>query len=285
MGWVDGRLTFHYPDPGRHLAGIRLEQHAGLPADRLEFDYRDQAWVLDLPAPAAWRLEYQLRLRHPDGREETVNDPANPARVPGAFGDKSVLHCRDYVEPVWLRPPAARGHLAGVDRCRTGGRRRGLDRIWSPPSADNRVLVAHDGPEYDELAALGQYARRWSAPGACRRSTSCCSRPATATTGTPPTPPTPGRWPPTSCPGCRPSSARAGPVGRDGREPRRAGDAARAAAAPGAFAGLFLQSGSFFRPRLRPAESGFPRLPADRPVRRAGGPPPRVRRRPGADRR
>ena len=99
MGWVDGRLTFRYADPDHRLAGVRLAQHAGLPTDRLDFDYRDQAWLLDVPAPAAWRLEYQLKLRHLDGREEWVNDPANPARVGGAFGDKSVLRRADYVEP------------------------------------------------------------------------------------------------------------------------------------------------------------------------------------------
>ncbi len=39
---------------------------------------------------------------------------------------------------------------------------------------------------------------------------------------------------------------------------------------PAAFAGLFLQSGSFFRPRLDPQESGFRLFPTDNPVRRAG---------------
>ena len=48
---------------------------------------------------------------------------------------------------------------------------------------------------------------------------------------------------------------------------------------PGAFAGLFLQSGSFFRPRLDRAGVRLPVLPPDRPVRRAGG-RVRVRRAP-----
>ncbi|HEU4423084.1 MAG TPA: alpha/beta hydrolase-fold protein, partial [Pilimelia sp.] len=30
-------------------------------------------------------------------------------------------------------------------------------RIWSPVTPTDRVLVAHDGPEYDKLASLGQY--------------------------------------------------------------------------------------------------------------------------------
>jgi enterochelin esterase-like enzyme len=49
------------------------------------------------------------------------------------------------------------------------------------------------------------------------------------------------------------------PPGGDGREPRRAGDAARPARFPRAFGGLFLQSGSFFMPRFDAHESGFAR--------------------------
>jgi enterochelin esterase-like enzyme len=257
MGWVDGRLTFRYPDPGRHLAGVRLEQHAGLPGDRLDFDYRDQAWVLDVPAPEAWRLEYQLRLRHPDGREETVNDPANPARVPGAFGDKSVLHRRDYVDPIWLDLPAARGTWRELTVAAPALDAEVWIRTWSPPSAGNRVLVAHDGPEFDKLADLGHYAAAMVGSGALPpfhlvllgpgdRSDWYSANNAYAATLTDPV-----------------LEKLREELGFDGKVTGMGASLGGLAMlhaqrrTPGAFAGLFLQSGSFFRPRLDPQESGF----------------------------
>ncbi len=48
------------------------------------------------------RLEYLIVVRAADGSEAMVIDPANPATVPGAFGDKSVLELPGYVPPDWL---------------------------------------------------------------------------------------------------------------------------------------------------------------------------------------
>ena len=51
-------LTFRLSDPDRGLAGVRLVQEVGLPADRLDFAYDEdeRAWRLGLPRPAAWRM-------------------------------------------------------------------------------------------------------------------------------------------------------------------------------------------------------------------------------------
>jgi enterochelin esterase-like enzyme len=151
-------MAFRLVDPQRRLAGVRLVQHAGIPGEVLDFGYDAGVWQLVLPRPPVWRLEYKLELRHPDGGTEEICDPGNPRRVGGAFGDKSVLEFPDYREPGWLRltattpgtwqelsipVPPVRGELTA--------------RVWSPVAPTGRVLLAHDGPEYDRLAALGHY--------------------------------------------------------------------------------------------------------------------------------
>ncbi|GAA1884517.1 alpha/beta hydrolase [Asanoa iriomotensis] len=257
MGWVDGRLTLSYADPRHELAGVRLAQHAGMPADQLDFAYRDHAWFLDVAAPPAWRLEYQLRLRHLDGREEHVNDPGNPARVGGAFGDKSVLHRADYVEPAWLDLPGAHGTWRELT---VPARTLDADiavRTWSPPGAGERVLIAHDGPEFDKLASLGQYAAAMVgsgslppfhlvllAPGDRDDWYSANNAYMAALTG----------------PVLERIRTELGFTGRVTGMGASLGGLAMLHAqrrAPAAFGGLFLQSGSFFRPRLDPQESGF----------------------------
>ena len=221
------------PAPPRGRTAV---QHAGLPGDRLEFAYRDAGMGrCSVPAPAAWRLEYRLELRHPDGGVETVCDPANPQRVGGAFGDKSVLLRPDYRAPAWLDRPTARGHLARADRagaraavprstCACGPRRP------APATASSSPTTGRSTTSWPIWATTARHGR----PVSVRRTTWCCSRRATATTGTRPTRRTPRRWPATCCPGC---AAELGyPAGRpvvgDGREPRRARDAARAAPLP-----------------------------------------------------
>jgi enterochelin esterase-like enzyme len=158
--WCDAdALTFELPDPGRRLAGVRLYQHVGIPGDRLAFTFDEVAgaWRLRLPRPNLWRLEYLLELRHRDGGVELICDPTNLRRVGGAFGDKSVVECADYTEPEWLHLPAAEGHWRelAIPAPALGG--EVWTRIWSPTTSTDRILVAHDGPEYDKLAALGQY--------------------------------------------------------------------------------------------------------------------------------
>ncbi|HEU4425299.1 MAG TPA: esterase, partial [Pilimelia sp.] len=152
-------LAFRLGDADRHLAGVRLFEHAGLPKDRLDFRYdeTERAWRLEVPRPALWRLEYLLELHHHDGHTELICDPGNPRRVGGAFGDKSVLECPDYAEPGWLHLPGADGTWREMAIPAPPIKTEVWARIWSPVTPTDRVLVAHDGPEYDKLASLGQY--------------------------------------------------------------------------------------------------------------------------------
>jgi enterochelin esterase-like enzyme len=254
-------LSFHLRDPERHLAGVRLFQHAGVPGDRLDFAYEDRAWWLTAPRPPLWRLEYLLELHHPDGRTELVCDPENPRRVGGAFGDKSVVECPGYTEPGWLDLPDADGTWRELAIPAPAVKADVWARIWSPGTPTDRVLVAHDGPEYDKLGALGHYSA--------------------AMVGA-------GRVPPHHlvllAPGDRDEWYSASPayawafaadvlprlyleLGTD--RPVVGMGASLGALAmlctqrryPSAFAGLFLQSGSFFRPRYDGHESWFRRYP------------------------
>jgi enterochelin esterase-like enzyme len=152
-------LSFRHADPDRRFAGVRLVQHAGLPADRLEFAWDDAArgWHLTVDRPALSRLEYLLERRRIDGATEVICDPDNPRRVGGAFGDKSVLECPEYAPPGWLRMPVTPGSWRELTIPAPAVEAELVARIWSPETGTDRVLVAHDGPEYDRLAALGRY--------------------------------------------------------------------------------------------------------------------------------
>lgn len=151
-------IGFRVRDPDRRLSGVRLHQHVGLDA-AAAFRYDEAAgrWELRLPRPAVHRLEYRLELCRPDGRTEVVCDPGHPTRVPGAFGEQSVLCCPDYREPGWLGLPAAAGHWHDVPLRLPAVRSEIVARVFSPAEATDRVLLAHDGPDYDTYGGLGRY--------------------------------------------------------------------------------------------------------------------------------
>jgi enterochelin esterase family protein len=154
-------VTFRFPDADRDLRGVRLYQEVRIPGELLDFAWRDGVWELSVPRPDVDRIEYLLELGHPDGSTDTVPDPANPLRVPGAFGDKSVIEMPGYLAPEWVDAPAPDGTRRTVSIPA-----RSLDDdldcvVWSPAGVpDDRplpLLVAHDGPEYDALAGLTTY--------------------------------------------------------------------------------------------------------------------------------
>jgi enterochelin esterase-like enzyme len=128
-------VTLRLQDRHARLRGVRLSQDIRIPGDQLDFGHRRGWWTLRVPRPAVDRMEYLLELRHPNEGRETILDPGNPLRVPGAFGDKSVIEFPGYQRP---------------------------DRLWSAAAleagAPAPLLIVHDGPEYDSLAGLTQFA-------------------------------------------------------------------------------------------------------------------------------
>ena len=151
-------LVFVHADAAGALRGVRLQQDVRIPGELLGFTREGEQWVLRVPRPDVDRVEYSFELQWPDGRSEWVCDAGNPLRVGGAFGDKSVLELPGYETPAWLAadpPRGARRELALPSR--------GLPHdvpavLWSaaglPDDAEAPLLVVHDGPEYDRLAAL-----------------------------------------------------------------------------------------------------------------------------------
>jgi enterochelin esterase family protein len=160
---VDGdTVVFRCPDPGGRLRGVRLQQDVRLPGDRLDFtrskDGPQEEWVLTVPRPDVDRMEYAFELQHPDGRSEWVTDPGNPERVGGAFGDKSVLLMPEYVAPAWTTATPRRGPRTNLKLPSRGLAQDVPAVLWcSAGLADDveaPLLVVHDGPEYDALACL-----------------------------------------------------------------------------------------------------------------------------------
>jgi len=105
-------------------------------------------------------MEYLFELRYADGGAQTVTDPGNPRQAPGAFGPKSVLEFPAYAPPGWLSAPAGPGQGTAFE-VPIGALGSVPVRTWAPADAPAEevlpLLVVHDGPEYDTLAALTGY--------------------------------------------------------------------------------------------------------------------------------
>ena len=248
-------VLFRLRDHDQRLAGVRL--NAAVVPDPPDFTYvaATRAWELRLPRPAVQRIEYSLELIRPGGERETVADPDNPRR----HGDGSVLWCPGYREPQWLLAGAAPGDWRDVYLPLSAVRSEIVARVWSPAAGADRVVVAHDGPDYERHGELARYLAAMIGAG---------------------------RIPPCHLvllpPGDRyewysasPAYARAlglevlpkiaAELGTD-RPVVGVGASLGALAMlhaqrrhPAGFAGLFLQSGSFFQPRFDRQESGFRR--------------------------
>lgn len=158
----DTLLRLALSDPERALRAVRLRGDLWKRRTSPEFRRaRDGSeWELRLPRPASVdRVEYQLELVGADGRSELVCDPANPLRVPGPFGDRSVLELPGYEAPAWiddLDAPRGTVRRLSIPVRALRGRVRGL--LWTAAGATRGrplpLLVVHDGPEYAEYALL-----------------------------------------------------------------------------------------------------------------------------------
>lgn len=151
---------FRLADPDRALRVVELGQEVIRPrlGPSFELDERDMVWHLSFDRPEADRMEYMFHLVHRDGGDEWINDPGNDVVAPGPFGAKSVIEWPGYEAPGWVdrRPrPGARREISVTTR---SPRATFRVIVWSSPGLADDVpaplLVAHDGPEYDELSSL-----------------------------------------------------------------------------------------------------------------------------------
>ncbi len=256
-------VTFRFSDRDRQLAGVRLAQQVRIPGDRLDFARAGDGWQLTLPRPRVTRMEYRLELRHPDGGTEEVCDPANPLRAPGAFGDKSVLEFADYRPPAWLDAAVLPGSASELLVPSRYLRAEVEVRLWAPadarPTEPLPLLVAHDGPEYDQRSGLTTYAAAMIAAGRLPRHRVALLGPGDR-----------DEWYSASVsyakalalavlPAIRRRWAVAGPAVGMGASLGALAALHAQRRHPGLFGGLFLQSGSFFARRLDPQERRFGR--------------------------
>jgi enterochelin esterase family protein len=251
---VDGDVVVvRYPDSDGDAESVRLWSEIELGEPTLA--RVEQGWELRLHDLPVDRLEYLLEV---DGDQQL--DPTNPQTVDGAFGEHSWVALPSYGPPAWLSEPEIPSKQ--VDLLVEGTAAGDIDAtLWAPADADPAeplpLLVVHDGPEmatYGELLtwagagiAAGRLPRLRVAllsPGA--RNERYSANPAYASA----------------------LSADVLPVLRETaavkQRPVLVGQSLGGLAAlhaawtsPGTFAGLMLQSGSFFTPELDPQESDF----------------------------
>lgn len=245
-------------DPELRYESVRL--CSDLPLSEPGFVRENSSWVLELDDRRVDRLEYQLELSGADGSTEVVCDPGNPMRAPGPFGEKSVLISPRYHAPAWLDRQGVDGASAQVS-VRVLGRDLPLT-VWTPTGTDGHalpLLVAHDGPEYDELASLTQYASVIIGQGTVAPFRVALLPPGDR-----------DEWYSASAVYGRSLVSRILPAlrsefavhGRAVAMGASLGGLAMLQAQrtwPGTFAGLFMQSGSFFMPRFDRHEARFPR--------------------------
>ena len=162
------RVVFAVPDAERTLVGVRLAPALSTSAP-LNFCRTRLGWALTFVRPPVHRMEYKLALAHSDGDYEDVVDPTNPLTTPGAFGEKSVILFPGYAEPTWLTAPGIAGDHTAIS-VPTRGLSGPVEAIlWSPEGVAAGqplpLLVANDGPEYERMAGLTQYAGALIAAG------------------------------------------------------------------------------------------------------------------------
>ncbi len=261
-------VTFRLGDPERTLTAVRVRQELRRPRDAPELRWDDGVWTGRLNRPAVDRMEYSLELRHPDGGTETICDPANPRRAPGPFGDKSVIEFPGYRPPAWIEGGEPTGgellrqevELSGVSGTATV-------LLWTSrnaqPEARLPLLVAHDGLELGEYARLLRFLDRLTSAGRLppmraalvgppgdrdeHYSASAAYAKAVVTDLLPLL-----DW-------LAPSPEGVGRVGMGASLGALAMLHAHRTYAE-SFAGLYLQSGSYFRQRFDQQESGFARF-------------------------
>jgi enterochelin esterase-like enzyme len=258
-----GLISFRLRDPDERLAGVRLSADRGFPSSGAPFHPEAGDWALTIAAPDLARFEYLLELEPGDGGYPgRVPDPGNPLRAPGAFGEKSVVELPGYAPPAWLSAECVDGRREQL-AVPAGALDADVEvELWSPGDAPDGeplpLLVAHDGPEFDQLAALTRYCAAQIAAGTLPRHRVALLAPGER-----------NEWYSASALYARafacsvlPTVAGAVAV----RAPVGMGASLGGLAMlhahhrfPECFDALFLQSASFFMPRHDAHEGGFPR--------------------------
>jgi enterochelin esterase family protein len=189
-----------------------------------------------------------------------------------------VVECPGYAPPDWLPLADVPGSWREVVLPAPPVKAEIWARIWSPHVPTGRILVAHDGPEYDKLGCLGHYSAAMIGAGRVAphhlvllapgdRNEWYSANPAYAWTLAADV--LPRLWV---------ELGTTSPVVGMGASLGGLAMLHAQRRYPAAFGALFLQSGSFFQPRFDRTESGFRRYLrivrfTGRVLRAADGPP------------
>ena len=256
-------LVYHDPRPSVASVTLIPAVSRGLSPGHVSFVRDDGTWRLRLPPLPVDRLEYLLELRYRNGRTRLMPDPENPLQAAGPFGAKSVVELPGYRAPEWLEDDPPRGEIADFALTSRTLRSEIPIRLWTAaetaPDEELPLLVVHDGLETDEFGSLTLFLDYLVDTGEAPPFRAALLHPTdrnehySASTAY--------------------ARALAGellpalPAPGDGRF--RVGMGASLGALAmlhahrthrGTFGGLFLQSGSFFRPGTDPQERRFPRF-------------------------
>jgi enterochelin esterase-like enzyme len=240
----DDEVVFRLSDTEHEYADVKVWFDVELGVELGMAEVKD-GWELRLALPDLDCLEYLFDV---DGT--LVPDPGNPDQVEGAFGPHSWLAMPGYEPPGWLDAEGAPGSRHELTAGEIGV------VVWEPAGHEGAplpLLLVHDGAEMDAYGRVVQYAATRPpmrvgllSPGS-NRDERYAANPAYA-------------------------AALVGEVipaligAFDTKyEPVLMGQSLGGLAAlhaawlyPDAFAGLVLQSGSFFTPELDPQESDYP---------------------------
>lgn len=255
-------VTFRFAGTGSaKLRAVRLWQEVGLPAEFLRFFRYRNDWRLEAPRPAVDRMEYLFELTRSNGVTEAICDPDEPRRVGGAFGEHSVREFPEYRAPAWLDRAVEPGGWTDLEVAVPGLGQHLIGSVWSAPGLrpdePAGLLVVHDGPEYERLAAFTHYLSAMTGAGVVPPLRAALLAPGprndwysandtyarALTEGV--LPHLRWTWPATSVVGVGTSLGALAMLMAH-------------RAAPDAFDGLFLQSGSFFQSATDDQERAFP---------------------------
>jgi len=252
------RVVFRLPDPGPEITGVRLWSE--VPVEGHAFKrVEGGGWELSVERPGAHRIEYLFQVND-DSERLSILDPTNPLRVEGVFGDHSWLPLPGYLEPSWLNAPRIEGQLRPWSLATADGAITGS--LWAPAhswrGAELPLLICHDGTEMARFGRLTDFIATAIAhgtipplrvllldPGPHRNHRYAAN----------------ARYADALVSEVLPAiTADVGVAGKPVLMGQSLGGLAALHAArrrPGTFAGLFMQSGSFFTPRFDPQESGY----------------------------
>ena len=255
------RIHFRLPDSQHAAASVRLWLDLEHNVESPPMTPVGDGWELEVPRPPVQRLEYLFTVRYGDGSESMLTDPTNPCRVATVFGDHSVIEFPGYRRPDWLEADAPAFDRSGLIVRAPGLHRPMPITVCGPAGLDPHfplpVLLVQDGPEFDALAAISRFSAVMIASGRLPAHRIALLAPGDRNRWYAALPAYSSALRNAVLPAIRNNFGVVGPVVLTGAS--LGGVAALHAAwtQPGMLGGLFLQSGSFFRPHLDAHESSF----------------------------